>query len=193
MKPITTFAILAILALTISGYSQHAFGVSPGLNLNGAYFGFKLNDKLLPYFSFQYLGAKYKLERSGVEDTQLSAALIIPSLGLKYFLNKQNQIQPYLNISLSKPFISGKLEFDGEEDEEFKDVVKNINLFGSEIGFGVEYFFDENFSIGGEYGVRILNLKYKASDEFDDINVKASISPTYSKLTLNFYFVKKEK
>jgi len=193
MKPISTFTFLAMLTLTVSGFSQTTFGISPGLNLNGAYLGIKVNDKLLPYFSFQYLGTKYKFEESGFEDTNLSAALIIPGIGLKYFLNKQNQIQPYLNLSLSKPFISGKLEFDGEEDEEFRDVIKNINLFGAEFGFGVEYFFDDNFSIGGEYGFRYLNLKYKASDDFDDITVNANVSPTYSKLTLNFYFMKEEK
>lgn len=84
--------------------------------------------------------------------------------------------------------MSGKLEYDGEEEEEISDAIKNINVFGAEAGFGVEYFFDDNFSIGGEYGIRFFSGKYETVDEFDNFTLKMNINPTYTKLALNFYF-----
>ena len=39
-------------------------------------------------------------------------------------------------------------------------------MWGGELGFGMEYFFDENFSLGGEFGLRYLHLRYK--DSYND-------------------------
>lgn len=187
MKFLSAFTFLLIMALSSNGKSQMVFGVSPGLGLNSAYVGYKINDKLVPYFGLQYLGVKYNYEDEDFQD-DFSGSLIIPSLGLKLFLSPNNQLQPYLNVSVSKPLVAGKLEYDGEEDEEFADAVQSINLFGGEAGFGVEYFFDDNFSIGGEYGIRFFSGKYESSDQFDDYAVKLNVNPTYTKLALNFYF-----
>jgi len=71
------------------------------------------------------------------------------------------------------------------------------------IGYGTEYFFTDQFSIGGEFGVNIVLWKW--SDEFtfengydegDDyyeidrtsINAKANVGSSFSRMTLNFYF-----
>ncbi len=189
MKNLFLFTLILFAFLPFNSSAQLVFGVSPGLNLNGAYIGTKFSDHLIGTFGFQYLGVSYTLTDPDFED-KFSGSVFIPSLGLKYLMNKQNQIQPYLGISVSKPFVTGKIEYDGEEDEEFSDAVKNLSLLGLELGFGVEYFFDENFSIGGEYGFRYINVKYKSSDEFDDVDVSGSVKPTYTKLTLNYYFSK---
>jgi hypothetical protein len=88
------------------------------------------------------------------------------------------------------------------EDQNFKETVKNISLWGAEVSFGVEYFLDENFSLGGEFGLRYFNLKYEETNDRQIFNpnsgdtqtvqvedsFKFNMSPTYSKISLNYYF-----
>jgi len=196
-------------------YGQLTFGVSPGIGFNSAYFGFKVKDKFVPYISIQYLNASTKYEESGqrfdydlyqivsyTETDEFKLNLFIPDLGLKYFIKQQNTLKAYLSLNLSKPFISGKQTYEGEEDEDFNEYIKNMRIWGGEFGFGIEYFFDENFSFGGEFGLRYIHYKYKDSyeyeiynpdtDEYQDVTIEESYkfntSPTYSKISLNYYF-----
>lgn len=209
------FVLSVFMVLTTKAYNQCSFGVSPGIGLNSAYFGYKINNKIVPYIGFQYLNAKFKYEESGerfdwdlyqevsyTEKTEFSGSLYIPNIGVKYFIKQQNKLQAFLSLNLSKPFVSGKLQYDGDEDEDFNDAIKNVSLWGGEFGFGVEYFFDENFSIGGEFGLRYLHLKYNDSYETSFYNpntgndqdteiedtYKFNMSPTFSRVSLNFYF-----
>ena len=207
------FTLIFILAN--KSYGQYSFGVSPGISLNSAYFGYNINDKIVVYLGFQYLNAKFKYEESGdeydwdldqvvsySESNEFSGSLYIPNIGVKYFIKQQNNIQAYLSLNLSKPLLSGKLIYDGEENEDFKEQIKNISIWGGEIGFGMEYFFDENFSLGGEFGLRYLHLKYNNTYEreiynpdigdYQDTNIendyRFSMSPTFSRISLNYYF-----
>jgi opacity protein-like surface antigen len=184
---------IAMFAITYSGYSQFAFGVSPGLNLNSAYFGYKVSDRLVPYVGLQVLSTNVNVEfrdPGSTETNELSASLIAPTIGARYFISQQNPVRAYFALSISKPFVSGKLEYDGEPDEDFEEAIENISLFGFEIGFGAEYFFSENFSLGGEFGLRSLSAKYEEFDvDFEEeYTVKARLTPTYTKFGLNFYF-----
>jgi len=213
--------LLAIAATCISSaaFSQSSFGVSPGIGLNTAYYGYRVNDKLMPFVGFQFLNIKVEGVEKGEEfdfnqgqlvsysrSNEFSGSLYIPNLGLKYFVKEENSIKAYLTLSVSKPFITASITDDGENDEDFEEDVKNLSLLGGEFGFGVEYFFDENFSIGGEFGIRYFHLKYEETRD-EQIFVPNSgngggtivdteiqndfnfnISPTYSKIALNYYF-----
>lgn len=206
--------ILLITSFSFS-YGQFSFGVSPGIGLNSAYFGYKVNNKFVPYIGIQYLNANFKYEESGQrydwdlnqiisysDKNEFSGSLYIPNIGIKYFVKQQNKIQAYLSLNLSKPLLSGKLKYDGEEDEDFNEGIKNISMWGGEFGFGIEYFFDENFSLGGEFGLRHIHLKYEESNDREiynyeisdyqtvkiEDNFKFNTSPTFSKISLNFYF-----
>ncbi len=215
MKTRLLVVLFAIFAFTINSNAQFSFGVSPGLSLNSAYFGYKVNSRIVPYVGFQFLNASYDLEESGdkydvdlnkiisySELSEFSGNLYIPNIGVKYFIKENNKLKAFLSINLSKPILSGKLKNDGEDDEDFKYGVDHISMWGGEFGFGVEYFFDENFSIGGEYGFRYLHLNYQDKYEtsiFDpntgnyknteiQTEYKFNMSPTYSKISLNYYF-----
>jgi hypothetical protein len=203
-----------LLAGFTFSYGQFSFGVSPGIGLNSAYFGYKVDNKFVPYIGFQYLNASFKYEESGQRyDSDLSqvisysdinkfsGSLYIPNLGLKYFVKQQNKLQVYITLNLSKPLLSGRLEYDGEVDEDFKEEIKNISIWGGEFGFGMEYFFDENFSLGGEFGLRYIHLKYKELREREiynpevgyqtveiEDNFKFNTSPTFTKISFNYYF-----
>ena len=219
MKTKLLLVLFTALVLINKSYGQFSFGVSPGIGLNSAYFGYKINNKIVPYIGFQYLNAKFKYEESGEkydwdlnqvvsysEKNVFSGSLYIPNIGVKYFIKQQNKIKAYLSLNISKPLLSGNLKYDGEEDEDFKESIKNISMWGGEFGFGVEYFFDENFSIGGEFGLRYLHLKYNDTYESDLYNpntgnyqdteiendYRFNMSPTFSRISLNYYFLKRE-
>lgn len=215
MKTKLLLFLFVFLAITTKSYSQFTFGVSTGLGLKSADFGYKVNNKIVPYIGFQFLNANFNSEQTGEEfdynlnsvvsysdQTEFSGSIFIPNVGVKYFIKQKNNLQAYLSLNFSKPIISGNLKFNGEENEEFSDQIKNISLWGSELGFGVEYFFDENFSLGGEFGLRYMHLKYANSYDTDFYNpntgnyqntvventIKLSTNPTYSRISLNYYF-----
>ncbi|MGB0177255.1 MAG: hypothetical protein ACPF9D_08815 [Owenweeksia sp.] len=211
---------LALGALLISAFgyqamAQFSFGVSPGITTNSAYFGYKLNDRIVPYVNFQYMNARFKYEETGerydfdanaivsyTDEIKFSGSLIIPGIGAKYFFTEKNDIKAYGNLSLAKPFLTGKVSLNGEEDEEFSEELKSVNMWAGELGFGVEYFFDDNFSVGGEFGLRYLSLSYDTSYETENFNPNTNttetstvtqeyslgFNPTYSKISLNYYF-----
>jgi hypothetical protein len=162
---------------TLKGYSQFTFGVSPGLNTNTAQFGYKMG-KINPYIGFQYLGGYLKMEET--ESVKAKVTLLIPEIGVKFFAIENNKLKGYLNLNITKPFISGK--YDGDDLPYLND----ISLIGGNFGLGVEYFFDDNFSVGGEYGLQYIHGKY--DDPNSDFVVNVGIVPTYSKICLNFYF-----
>lgn len=205
--------LISLIIFSISlGYGQLAFGVSPGLGLNSAYFGYKVNNKLVPFIGFQHLNVNYKYEESGerynydtdavlsyTETSTVTGSVYIPNIGLKYFLKEQNKIKAYASISISKPFISGKQKNDDEIDNDFDENVKSMKAWGAECGVGAEYFFDDNFSLGGEFGLRYLHLRFEETYETGpyypnyvtgDVTekVKLNASPTFSKISLNYYF-----
>ncbi len=209
---------LSLVLISLLGFSpvycQFSFGVSPGIGFNSAYFGYKMN-KLVPSIGFQYFNANMKFEETGREydntlhqivdytdNTVQSINLFVPSFGAKYFIAQQNKVQAYVSLNISKPILKGKLKENDVMNDDFKDEINGISLWGGELGFGMEYFFDENFSLGGEFGLRYLHLKYNNSNEItvhnqntgqnENVEIKTeyklSFKPTYTRISLNYYF-----
>jgi len=212
-KKIVSFIVLAFF-VSASAFSQFSFSVGTGLNINGAYFGYKIG-KVVPFAGVQVIAASGKFIRTGTEwdydsgsavdfsdEIKMSGSIIMPEIGVKYFALEKNKIKGYLIGGITKPFINAKLSYNGEEVEEIQEVLDNISLLGGFAGVGVEYFFDENFSIGGEFGMQVLTGNY--SNEYTDTYWNPSISddveadfsddftlnfaPSYAKISLNFYF-----
>jgi len=217
MKKGIFLTVIFAIAICSFAHSQLAFGVSPGLGLNSAYFGYNVNNKFVPYIGVQFVRGNFRIEENGQrydqdlnqivsysESGEISGSLFAPNLGAKYFIKQQNKLQAYLSLNLSKPIINAKLENDDVEDEDFAEDLSSVSLWGGELGFGVEFFIDESFSLGGEFGLRHVN--FKLTDTFDrevfnpntgdfqtveiENVVKSSASPTYSKISLNYYFSK---
>jgi outer membrane autotransporter protein len=196
-----------MLLATSQAFGQFTFSAAPGLNLNSASFGYKMG-KVVPYIGIQYCGisGSYTQDVNYVSsattdetnEAKLAGKIIMPSLGVKVFAIEKNKVKGYFNATIAKPFISAKVSINGSDIEEVTDQVKNVSLIGGTLGVGAEYFFDDNFSLGGEFGLNALFGKY--SDTYNDSNydgngeanitstVKALVMPTYSKISLNFYF-----
>ena len=122
-----------------------------------------------------------------------------------------NQIQnenlrTYLiaDVFIIKPSLSGEVEFDGEKEEiedDEVDIFKDVfDLVGYSVGFGTEYFFSEQFSVGGEFGVNAILWDFEDGweEESDDgynytwkesvtNEASAKLFGTYARMSLNFY------
>jgi hypothetical protein len=208
-------SILLLVFIKASSFGQYSFGVSTGFTFNSASFGYKINKKLLTYVGFQYANVGVTTETSGKQYSNPTLALVdyshkdittvslyLPTIGARYFLNEHNKIKSYVNLNFSKPIISGKQTDDGTVNDNFKDDIKNIKLWGGELGYGAEYYFDDNFSLGGEFGIRYIHFTIKSDSKnilYDpSLNQPTSVtntskssihvSPTYAKIVLNYYF-----
>jgi len=166
--------------------AQFTFNITTGgLGFNAASFGNKFNDKVIAFIGLQYINATYNFEEPGFTD-ELKGSLIVPNLGIRYYIKRKEKIAAFLQLNLTKPFITGKSVTDGIEDENFKNDIKSISMWGYEISYGVEYSFDPSFSIGGEFGLR--HGKFSQDDDQFNSTTKIAISPTFSRIILNFYF-----
>lgn len=197
-KKLFAITILTFI-ITSNIYGQFTFSASPGVNLNGAYMGYKVNDKIIPHIGVQYLFGKLNYNYTDAENItdkyDLSLNVIIPTIGLKYLAFSKNKLSGYFNCDLSKPLLTGKLTESNKSNNDYKDALDNVSIWGAQFGFGVEYFFDDNFSVGGEYGIRYYNLNYNDKNSGQKNNQESSysdfgfiLSPTYSKVSLNYYF-----
>ena len=208
------FIALAVIFMSNTGHSQLAFGVSPGLSMNSAYFGYKM-DRIVPFIGFQYFGtsADYQYEHeifdndlgTIVDHNHNSTAkfrLLVPNIGVKYYLKDVGDLKAHASLNISKPIITGEFIDDGDTDESVEETIAGISLWGGELSFGVEYFFDEHFSLGGEFGLRYMHVGLESSFETTVFNpltgenvpsentytTKFNASPTFSRISLNFYF-----
>lgn len=205
MKKTILLSVLAI-AIGLSSYGQYYLGVSPGLTTNSVNFGYRL-DKLVPYVAFQALAGSYNQSytsrywESGQweednSDIKARINLLVPTIGAKYFAFEENDLKAFVNLSVSKPFISGKLEHNNTVNDSFGEIFEKISILGAEIGVGAEYFFSKNFSIGGEYSLRLLHGAFENVDEYeyngqtatDVLKMSVNAFPTIARFSLNYYF-----
>lgn len=198
--------LLGIFTITIffASNAQFAFSVKPGLNLNGASFGYK-SGNFVPYAGLQFLSTKttleydydynpdyydpYNNEYYGPEDSkdEYNMAVYMPYVGLKYFFFSSESLKTSLSTTFFKPIIKITEKEDGEE---IKDLPEN-SIFGGEISFGSEYFFNEQFSLGGEFGYRYGAMKNesKKTETRDYVRTEdLKLNMSFVSVSLNFYF-----
>ncbi|MES2836802.1 MAG: hypothetical protein V4667_04725 [Bacteroidota bacterium] len=196
--------------------AQFAFSVSPGIQLNGASFGYKIK-KVVPFVSLQVLnGSVSSIEKGNRYDritgtivsyedkVKLTGSIYMPTVGTKYFFKQSNKLKAYGIMSFTKFIISASIENSSNitSNVDLQKQLSGINIFGGLLGFGTEYFFDDNFSIGGEFGMRMIyfNQKRETSGFVYNQNTgeiitskttfdyTSSFKPTYARISLNYYF-----
>ncbi|MES2627784.1 MAG: hypothetical protein V4616_02335 [Bacteroidota bacterium] len=213
MKKTLMIVASALVLLCAESKAQFNFGVSPGLNLSTAHIGYKFG-RFEPTVSFAFLRGTLKSEVSGQEfdgsgnlvnytdEVEGKAGIYLPGIGLKYFFKPVGKINSYLSLNLVKPVIKASYSVNGESETEVQDELDKLSLFGTQLGYGVEYFFDQNFSVGGEFGLLFVKGRYKSTDEVEQFgptgtttterksDYKVVINPTYATISLNFYFAR---
>jgi hypothetical protein len=215
MKTLLRVVVVTMFVLIIASqfsFGQLAFGIKPGETLNSAYAGLKLGG-LVVFGGFEYIhgGANidFTAKQTGFPDDKyinekLSGNLYVPYVGAKMFLLSSGSVKGYVTGTVSKPWLSASVQPDsGKEAVAWtdykgaktyvKDVVSDISLWEFSVAVGSEYFFSDNFSVGGEFGFRYLVGSYKKTIQTSAtssvaVDISAGLSATYSTLTLNYYF-----
>jgi len=213
------FITLIFVNVTTSK-AQFVFSVSPGIQLNAAAFGYSFG-KMVPYGGLQVLnetttevtlGKEFDSNGNIVDidwSYKVSGTLYVPTIGAKYFIKETGNLKMYGNILFAYfiPSVNIKDSEDPQAEQDFKDQYQKTHLFGAQLGFGTEYFFDENFSLGGEFGFRDINGSHQETDDYYSSNpgtgmsvnfprtykYKLNLSSTYLRISFNFYFKKQSE
>ncbi len=210
MKKQLLITLTLLLATWSISFGQFTVGISPGLKLNSAQIGYKIN-RFVPFVSFQYLQISQEYIREGlnyndnseiVEETysyKQSVGIYLPTIGVKYFFKEHEQLKAYGLLSIIKPIVSSSEEDSFGSDNE---IIDPPNIWGGELGIGIEYFLSDNFSLGGEFGIKYFHFSSEenSNNELYDYNTGEIVSNpineiwkyranlTYSKVSFNYYF-----
>jgi len=209
--------LLITILINYCALSQVSFNLNMGKNSSNAQFGYMFK-KFNPYLAFQYASfggtavdsGKKEDPNTGVivnfeDEYSAKISLLMPTLGLKYYILERNKLKAFANLFYAKPIIRAKLDInDPVIENDVESVIEDLKFNTIGIGIGVEYYFDSNFSLGGEFGFMTTRIKSKIEynqDLFDPntgnfipntntINFKGAFSPTFARVSLNFYFAK---
>lgn len=215
------FLIAIILVASNLAFSQLSFSVSPSMLKSNATFGYKFKN-FNPYIGIssnsfsvnteenydyiEYLNNGDPLITTRTIEIEGKLGVYMPVIGLKYFIPFNDNILAYANVSISKPLF---LYIYDEEKTPVDPIISpvpddeintELSILGTSFGVGAEYFMNNSFSIGGEFGFSRYNLKLNQETKsyqsrFDgsyfpvenDYSVDANYTQTYSRITINFY------
>jgi len=160
-------------AMTVGkGLSVGNLDIVPGLDLTTR-LGITMNRSVI-FATIDVLRAS-----GDADGDSASGSLLTLGLGGRYFLRAQEagSLSPYGAVELFTVLPSTDV------DDEADDVVADVKSFGMLGGFGGEYFVNDSVTVGAEIGL----MRYAASYDEDDYEVKGALLNTYSAILLNFY------
>lgn len=161
----------------------------------GSYFGADVGQNLVILGGLDYGRLGLSLDIPLEPKYDLSVSYMMPHAGAKLYLKprQQGNVSPYLIGEVVKSFGSvdlGKLGEDsllGVAGKDFEDALKDLmSPFGIVGGFGSEYYFSDNFSIGGEVGLQLIFSS--AELKMEEAKIKLSLDRyfIYGGFTFNF-------
>jgi hypothetical protein len=169
----------------------------------GSYFGFDVSPSVVVLGGLDYgrLGVKTEIGVEGFDtDTEVSASYMLFHAGVKFYLKprQQGNVCPYILGGFEKTMtsldagglgetVAGLIGIDVDEEDIIGPIEDVLSPFGIMAAFGSEYYFSDNFGIGGEVGVRILSSSGEIElPELADIKVTLSRYFIYSGFSFNF-------
>jgi len=150
---------------------------------------------LTPLVGIGYFSTSTKRDGSS-DDYDYSIKFLLPRLGTRIMGSRIGDLNYYYlsELFLVIPFVSGS-DISSSDEKEIKD---ELNLLGVTLGWGVEHYFSDSFSIGGEFSFNwIYHSVERESYEYDyntntDTSSKydmiTTLSATMTQLTFNYYF-----
>ena len=149
------------------------------------------NTSITPTLGLAYFSAstKFRDEYDGEVDEGKSAIRIfIPKAGFRRYSGRSENLTSYVALEgwLLLPFISDE-DLTTRQKTNTKDA---LDLLGLTVGYGAEYFFSPQFSLGGEVSMNWIHWDYKPERESasSTYEVRAILGATLSRVTLNYYF-----
>ena len=196
------FKITLLISLFSIGFSQTDISFKFGLPLSSAQL--LLKERNIPLFKEADSGDRklvpairngyFHIGVTGEEDS-MGAHIFVPSIGLRTGHKKITDLRRYwlADVFTVVPIFTGtdKKQIKEDWDDLFDPIV---GLIG---GYGVEYFFSDQFSIGGEASMNLVMNSWKnESEEQIDWDEYRSVSEDwrltagaiFTQFTFNFYF-----
>tara|TARA_B100001115_G_C15673813_1_gene325480 strand:- start:17 stop:619 length:603 start_codon:yes stop_codon:yes gene_type:complete len=196
------FKITFLMSLFSIGFSQTDISFKFGLPLSSAQL--LLKERNIPLFKEAGSGDRKLVPaiRTGYfhigvtgEEESMGAHIFVPSIGLRTGHKKITDLRRYwlADVFTVVPIFTGtdKKQIKEDWDDLFDPIV---GLIG---GYGVEYFFSNQFSIGGEASMNLVMNSWKnESEEQIDWDEYRSVSEDwrltagaiFTQFTFNFYF-----
>ncbi len=146
-----------------------------------------------PTVGLSYFGLSMSSKRTENGETDkwdMAARFLIPRLGVRLLGNRSGDLNSYYfgEVFMVLPFISGS-DISSDTEKEIKDAT---DLIGITLGYGVEYFFSESFSLGGELAFNMVlhSMTNENSDEWDNYKSEYNtrLEATFTQITFNYYF-----
>ena len=204
-----TILIISFLGFNNTSNAQFTISVKPSLNFLGVALyegsvGYKFS-KVVTFTGLQYYAGSFSRITTGQEydyllgqvvdvnrESKSKAGIYMPFIGAKYFISPADKedVKFYLISIVSKPFVTGSDVEDGEEDENVKDRINSIKLWGLQQGIGAEYFINESFSFGAEFGIRFFTFK---EEDRRDRTAYIYDPVTFTSKEVNYTTIYKEK
>ncbi len=144
-------------------------------------FGNMLTDGFVLTFGIDILRASLEIKEEGEgDDEEYSATLVTLHGGAKVYFSDPgvNDVHFYDAFGLFTMIPLVDMDLD-----EVEDAVDESYDYGLYQAIGAEYFFHDDFSVGGEFGVNIFVAGYD-----DGLEVSGSLVDLYTAYTMNFFF-----
>jgi len=148
-----------------------------------------------PTVGISYFGTSTQ-RKGGSNDYDYSIKFLLPRVGARMIGARIGDLNYYYvgELFLVMPFVSGS-DITNADKTEIKD---ELDLIGVTLGWGVEYYFSDSFSLGGEITLNWIYHSvekestnwdyYDYSSSTEKYNVITTLSATMSQITLNYYF-----
>lgn len=211
------FAISLFLLTTCLAFAGVAFGVNPIGPMPETYVGYKIGP-VVPYLSLSLVNAGGRIAyywedydenydppySEGGDTIKFNGSVLAPTFGTKLVFGP-SELKPFIRLSAGIPFLlTLNAEVSDEDEQEYIDeVIEDIREgMGTTLlltgGMGVEYYFADRFSIGGEFNYHYLSSggEWEYSDTATDgswwwrevYDVSGRIGGTSAGMWLNYYF-----
>ncbi|KPK98731.1 MAG: hypothetical protein AMJ90_09850 [candidate division Zixibacteria bacterium SM23_73_2] len=143
----------------------------------------------------------YESNEENIYDSKEKYSLFIlsPFFGGKYYFSPMSSghVSLYFSGTIFKSFASASYEseytyvyktYNSVSDDRNEEYLKELNSpFGFIPAFGAEYFFSDNFSLGGETGAKFAFSKADYEKDNYKEELKGSYIDHYIAITLNFF------
>lgn len=189
-------SLITLISLTCIIQSS-PYNTSFKIGIPVSTFQIMLGDKnyqgknLTPLVGLSFFSASTKTDGSS-DDSDSSIKFLLPRVGTRMMGSRVGDLNYYYlgEVFLVIPFVSGS-DLSSSEEKEIKD---ELSLVGATFGWGVENFFSDSFSIGGEitfnwiyHAVERESYEY-GSDSTNKYDVITTLGATLTHITFNYYF-----
>ena len=146
---------------------------------------------IVPSVALGYFSLSYKSSWSddyGSDEYDFSIHLFMPKVGVRVLGARNGDLRSYTlaEVFYLLPVVSGS-EFSDSDKKELRDA---LDLIGLTFGFGAEYFFSDQFSLGSEVAWNMIYHSTEYTDDFDNYRSESRtiLSALLTNVTLNYYF-----